>query len=194
MEHGLPLSTGLESLHRWIAALPKRGIDRSMSEQRRPAAMRSATITSAKTKAATWASARSTTGRQMLPMLGRRAQRGDRLLHELEPLDRPKPDDRIAGELDRDRPVTPREQEPHARDLSVKPDQPPLTPSAVQVSGCWSIPARYASIRRVPTGILCAPGMFQKRSGMRLCQRQLWGRRGVADHRRAMTVACCSKA
>ena len=40
----------------------------------------------------------------------------------------------------------------------------------------------------------CAPGMFQKRSGMRLRQRQLWGRRGVADHRRAMTVACCSKA
>jgi hypothetical protein len=29
-----------------------------------------------------------------------------------------------------------------------------LTPSAVQVSGCWSIPARYASNRRVPTGIL----------------------------------------
>src|ERR1700730_18396104 len=27
MEHGLPLSTGLESLHRWIATLPKRGID-----------------------------------------------------------------------------------------------------------------------------------------------------------------------
>src|SRR3981081_3052074 len=31
--------------------------------------------------------------------------------------------------------------------------EPPLTPSDVQVSGCWSIPARYASIRRVPTGI-----------------------------------------
>src|SRR5216684_2845576 len=30
---------------------------------------------------------------------------------------------------------------------------PPLTPSDVQVSGCWSIPARYASIRRVQTGI-----------------------------------------
>src|ERR1700738_1093897 len=30
---------------------------------------------------------------------------------------------------------------------------PPLTPSDVQVSGYWSIPARYASIRRVPTGI-----------------------------------------
>jgi hypothetical protein len=27
MEHGLPLSTGLESLHRWITTLPKRGID-----------------------------------------------------------------------------------------------------------------------------------------------------------------------
>jgi hypothetical protein len=26
---------------------------------------------------------------------------------------------------------------------------------SVQVSGYWSIPARYASIRRVPTGILC---------------------------------------
>jgi hypothetical protein len=37
--------------------------------------------------------------------LGRIAQRGDRLLHELEPLDQSKPDDRIAGELDRDRPV-----------------------------------------------------------------------------------------
>jgi DNA-binding winged helix-turn-helix (wHTH) protein len=28
MEHGLPLSTGFESLHRWIATLPKRGIYR----------------------------------------------------------------------------------------------------------------------------------------------------------------------
>jgi hypothetical protein len=27
MEHGLPLSTGFESFHRWIATLPKRGID-----------------------------------------------------------------------------------------------------------------------------------------------------------------------
>ena len=27
MEHGLPLSTGFESLHRGIATLPKRGID-----------------------------------------------------------------------------------------------------------------------------------------------------------------------
>jgi hypothetical protein len=27
MEHGLPLSTVLESLHRWIGAFPKRGID-----------------------------------------------------------------------------------------------------------------------------------------------------------------------
>src|ERR1700737_1901153 len=36
----------------------------------------------------------------------------------------------------------------------VKPDQPPLTPSAVHMSGCWSIPAQYASIRRVPTRIL----------------------------------------
>jgi hypothetical protein len=32
--------------------------------------------------------------------------------------------------------------------------RPSLTPSDVQVSGCWSIRARYASIRRVPTGIL----------------------------------------
>ena len=34
--------------------------------------------------------------------LGRRAQRGDRLLHELEALYPPQPDDRIAGELDFD--------------------------------------------------------------------------------------------
>jgi hypothetical protein len=27
MEHDLPLSTGFESLHGWIATLPKRGID-----------------------------------------------------------------------------------------------------------------------------------------------------------------------
>jgi hypothetical protein len=27
MEHGLPLSTGFESFHGWIATLPKRGID-----------------------------------------------------------------------------------------------------------------------------------------------------------------------
>jgi hypothetical protein len=30
---------------------------------------------------------------------------GDRLLHELDPLDRPQRDDRISGVLDRDRPV-----------------------------------------------------------------------------------------
>jgi len=27
IEHGLPLSTGFESLHRWIATLPKHGIN-----------------------------------------------------------------------------------------------------------------------------------------------------------------------
>jgi hypothetical protein len=56
--------------------------------------------------------------------LGRIAQRGDCLLDELDPIDRPKPDDRITRELDRDWPVRPREDEPHPRDLVVKPDQP----------------------------------------------------------------------
>ena len=45
--------------------------------------------------------------------LARGSHGGDRLLHELEPLDRPKPDDRETWELDRDRPVCPREQQPH---------------------------------------------------------------------------------
>src|ERR1700726_4273454 len=42
--------------------------------------------------------------------------------------------------------------------------EPPLTPSDVQVSGCWPIPARYASIRRVPIeihAVLPQPKMAQ---------------------------------
>jgi hypothetical protein len=52
-------------------------------------------------------------------------QGGDRLLHELEPNDPPHPDDRKAGELDRDRPVCPGEQQPHSRELAVKSGSAP---------------------------------------------------------------------
>jgi hypothetical protein len=66
------------------------------------------------------------TPKQVGGELGRGSQGGDRLPHELEPLDRVQRDDRVPGVLDRDRPVAPREHEPHPRDLSVEPDQPPL--------------------------------------------------------------------
>jgi hypothetical protein len=52
-------------------------------------------------------SLRPTLPEQVVGELGRRVQGDDCLLHELEPLDRPKPDDGIAGELDRDRMVRP---------------------------------------------------------------------------------------
>jgi hypothetical protein len=45
----------------------------------------------------------------MVGELGRRTQRSDRLLHELNPLDRVQPDDLVPDPLDRDRPVSSRE-------------------------------------------------------------------------------------
>jgi hypothetical protein len=60
--------------------------------------------------------------------LGRIAQGGDRLLHELEPLDRPKHDDLVPDPLDRDRPVRPGEDEPHPCDLMGKTGSAPLYP------------------------------------------------------------------
>jgi hypothetical protein len=64
----------------------------------------------------------------MMGELGRGSQGGDRLLDELEPLDRPKHDDRVPGVPNCDRPVRPGEHKPYPRDLSVKPDHPPLEP------------------------------------------------------------------
>jgi hypothetical protein len=51
--------------------------------------------------------ARSRPPKQVVGELGRIAQGGDRFLDELDPHDRPQPDDGVAGELDCDRPVRP---------------------------------------------------------------------------------------
>jgi hypothetical protein len=60
--------------------------------------------------------------------LGRRAERSDRLLHELKPIDRVQRDDSVPSPLDRDRPVRPGEHEPDPPRSPGKTGSAPLDP------------------------------------------------------------------